>query len=597
MGLFATASLLTVVAWCGGLALLALTAYCGYPRWKRLTPLGKCVFLSVVAHLALLALLTQVQWKTFTGPRNPRVRFVRGAPTVSADPGESEPTPAAASFIPLEAEPLAVAQAGDSPPDGPVEDSVPRPSPDLAAVIQPAPPPPTVESSTDDPPAAEPEKGNEPLGREEESIADPRETAELAPAFDTNSHSPPPLDVPAAYDPTSAAAEPAMVAVPSAVESSGQSDTGGPQENPSVAPPSLYGARTLDGRAAHVRSGGGDEDTEAAVEAALAWLASAQETDGSWNPRRFGAGQAVDDQQRQQAGRYADTGLTGLATLGYLAAGHTHLAGTHRAHVQRALEYLLSQQSSTGSLVGAAGYSDAMYCHGMATLAVSEAYAMTHDARLQRPLGLALAFTLHMQDPGTGGWRYASGQPGDMSQHGWQMMGLASARQAGFQIPAANLERAQRFIDSVTLGAQGGLACYQPYRPPTRAMTAEALFCRLMSNPPTPRAIEEATQFLLQDLPGTSRQPNLYYWYYATLALYQVQGPAWDTWNEAMKRELLARQSHSGDLAGSWDPDDVYGRHGGRIYSTALATLCLEVYYRYLPLSVQLAQWNSRARR
>ena len=34
---------------------------------------------------------------------------------------------------------------------------------------------------------------------------------------------------------------------------------------------------------------------------------------------------------------------------------------------------------------------------------------------------------------------------------------------------------------------------------------------------------------------------------------------------------------------GSWDPNSKWGRQGGRIYSTALAILTLEVYYRYTP--------------
>ncbi len=52
-----------------------------------------------------------------------------------------------------------------------------------------------------------------------------------------------------------------------------------------------------------------------------------------------------------------------------------------------------------------------------------------------------------------------------------------------------------------------------------------------------------------------------------------------------MQRQLLRLQRTDGHLAGSWDPDTVWGSYGGRVYSTAMATLCLEVYYRYLPLT------------
>ena len=58
----------------------------------------------------------------------------------------------------------------------------------------------------------------------------------------------------------------------------------------------------------------------------------------------------------------------------------------------------------------------------------------------------------------------------------------------------------------------------------------------------------------------------------------------WQRWNAALQAELLARQRWDGTAAGSYDPDDLWGGYGGRVYSTALATLSLEVYYRYLPV-------------
>jgi hypothetical protein len=74
------------------------------------------------------------------------------------------------------------------------------------------------------------------------------------------------------------------------------------------------------------------------------------------------------------------------------------------------------------------------------------------------------------------------------------------------------------------------------------------------------------------------------------MAMYQHQGEAWERWNKAMTREILEHQITSGPAAGSWDPTDRWSLIGGRIYQTALCTLSLEVYYRYLPLYSRLVE-------
>ena len=67
--------------------------------------------------------------------------------------------------------------------------------------------------------------------------------------------------------------------------------------------------------------------------------------------------------------------------------------------------------------------------------------------------------------------------------------------------------------------------------------------------------------------------------------MYQHGGEAWTTWNAHVRDDVVRRQRAQGHMAGSWDPDDSpYGAKGGRIYGTALATLTLEVYYRFLRL-------------
>jgi hypothetical protein len=67
--------------------------------------------------------------------------------------------------------------------------------------------------------------------------------------------------------------------------------------------------------------------------------------------------------------------------------------------------------------------------------------------------------------------------------------------------------------------------------------------------------------------------------------MYQHGGDAWSSWNGRVRDQIVGRQHRQGHKAGSWDPDDSrYGTKGGRIYGTALATLTLEVYYRFLRL-------------
>ena len=51
-----------------------------------------------------------------------------------------------------------------------------------------------------------------------------------------------------------------------------------------------------------------------------------------------------------------------------------------------------------------------------------------------------------------------------------------------------------------------------------------------------------------------------------------------------MTTSIVANQRKDGTYCafkGSWDPLDPWSPEGGRVYSTAILTMCLEVYYRY----------------
>ena len=76
----------------------------------------------------------------------------------------------------------------------------------------------------------------------------------------------------------------------------------------------------------------------------------------------------------------------------------------------------------------------------------------------------------------------------------------------------------------------------------------------------------------------------MYYWYYATLAIFQIGGDLWKKWEQALDTQMVPNQRMEGNYCafkGSWDPEDPWGPDGGRVYSTAILCMCLEVLYRY----------------
>ncbi len=366
--------------------------------------------------------------------------------------------------------------------------------------------------------------------------------------------------------------------------------------------PKVYRSRVEPDRPTRARLAGASAASELAVERALDWLARHQDRDGRWNAAvaRYDDGTPVPgdrdftahcpgDEVCSGVCAYweADAALTGLALLTYLGAGYTHLQGRYTETVDRGLTFLIRQQKADGDLRGASVVVG-MYCHAMATLALCEGYALTGDVRLRDPTARAVAFLVRSRARDREAWRYKPGETiGDTSILGWVVMNLKSAKEVGIPIgEEASVRRGVlAWLDRVASGPSGGLACYQPGESVTATMTAEAWVSRqfLGVGGPGPTSTE-AAEFVIRN-PSDRGKTNYYYWYYATLALYQHGGEPWTRWNAATRDRIVQLQRSSGHGAGSWDPDDsLYGPKGGRIYCTALAALTLEVYYRYLRL-------------
>ena len=367
--------------------------------------------------------------------------------------------------------------------------------------------------------------------------------------------------------------------------------------------PAPYRLRTSPQRKKIADKMGASEESDRAVEISLQWLAAHQHPDGYWETIESTLGKepelikwdSVESRgERERSGIHSETGLTALAVLAFLGRGYTHENNSFADNVDRALRWLVAQQDSQGFLGGRANKYARMYCHGMATIALGEAYGMTKDRTLREPLTRAVQYIISSQYP-DGSWRYTDWRllptdkrQADMSMFGWQLMALKSAKTAGLDVPEAPFKKAIDFLlvigDDVKarrLSQFGGLASYRLGEQPKPSMTAESLFCKqLLGIKPTNRASIEAVEYLQNNLPRRSKQ-DLYYWYYGTLAMYNHGGDAWQHWNLALRDNLVADQRIDGDFAGSWNPRSPWGDYGGRVFSTAISTLCLEVYYRY----------------
>ena len=155
---------------------------------------------------------------------------------------------------------------------------------------------------------------------------------------------------------------------------------------------------------------------------------------------------------------------------------------------------------------------------------------------------------------------------------------------ADLEVPEEAFVKTRKFLDTVSGGNKAGIYGYTGPSKGHPAMPATGMFLRQLDlAPPTdPRMLESAE--LLKTKMLKANKVDFYFDYYATLALYQHQGPIWKEWNKSMKEIYVTLQKATGDQKGSWDPKGNHVNAGGRVLATGLAVLSLEVYYRLLPM-------------
>ena len=352
-------------------------------------------------------------------------------------------------------------------------------------------------------------------------------------------------------------------------------------------------------KGALIAAGGGSEASERAVALGLSWIADHQLPNGAWsytqlaNPSCRGK---CKDVMLDKANKSL-VSATAMALLPMLGSGITHKDGRYRKAVKDGLDYMTSNMQVKVEdgipvvILAERGVSPVMYHHGLATIVICEAAAMTRDKNLENIAQRAVNYICWAQDPIGGGWRYSPKQPGDTSGLGWNLMALKSAQMGYLQVPPLTISRVRHFLNNV-VGAEGGsLYGYTSNNPNepgglkrgNQGTTSIGLLCQMYLGWKADHpGLIKGTDNLARWGPNVG---NVYYSYYATQVMHHVGGEKWENWNRRLRDRLVERQATDGHEKGSWPLEGGHsGDQGGRLYTTSMATMILEVYYRHLQL-------------
>ena len=201
----------------------------------------------------------------------------------------------------------------------------------------------------------------------------------------------------------------------------------------------------------------------------------------------------------------------------------------------------------------------------------------------------AIDYCVRIQKAGSGWGNDPQAEP-NLIATTWFIMALKSAKVAHLHVEPAAFEGALKFLDSMERKLKGAAVTYafsatENGFDPDAPRAAMGTLARQFLGWKKEDLQETVTAFIERGgLPKWSAQMNTPYLYFGTLCAFQQGGDIWNKWNKNLKTALLENQGKEGDDAGSWRvdaPHQLFGRAG----QTAAFTLCMEVYYRYQPLT------------
>lgn len=316
---------------------------------------------------------------------------------------------------------------------------------------------------------------------------------------------------------------------------------------------------------------GGSMEGEKAVVRALDWLQRTQNADGSW-------------------GTQYQSAMTGFAILAYLGHCEHPYSQKYGDTVSRGLTYLIDlglKQDGRLSVMPANSI-QWVYEHAIATYALAEAQIFCKQLKkpfpqLEEVIRKAGELILDGQAD-SGGWNYRyanSADQGDNSVGFWQMQALKACKHTGLWADAKfrrPISKAIAFLERVQ-GPNGAIGYRtDPSRSPH--LTGGGVLCLQIWGEGQSRAAKEGIDWIRDNSTFTwgTASANLYYHYYNAQTMINAGGEDWEWYNAMIRDALIGAQNEDG----SWTQKMQHGPINDHM-ATCLATLTLEVYYRFLP--------------